>query len=249
MALKKASLHVTTTPPSAADFFTRGKKPTTTERVITTKKATLFKTTPASKNSNNISNSINNHINNNKPKTEKQQRGQDQSKLFQGITSTSHAVIVISDSEGDDDEANGNYGASTTYGFGDDLGPLDDILSDDPFGSQKLRSEPLLQTNSKEVVDEPLINPLVPRASSVKQFLIATPSVGIKHGIHQEHISEQEKILRQFDLASKYGPCLDMTRLERWERASQLGLSPPMDVKDMLAKDVVLNTSLFAGRV
>ena len=40
--------------------------------------------------------------------------------------------------------------------------------------------------------------------------------------VHRDNVSEQEQILRQFDLASKYGPCLDMTRLERWERAFQL---------------------------
>lgn len=29
-------------------------------------------------------------------------------------------------------------------------------------------------------------------------------------------------MLRQFDLASKYGPCTDLSRLERWERAFEL---------------------------
>lgn len=45
--------------------------------------------------------------------------------------------------------------------------------------------------------------------------------------VHQADLSDSEKMLRQFDLASKYGPCTDMTRLERWERAFTLvsGLS------------------------
>ncbi|KAG0307246.1 hypothetical protein BGZ97_000459 [Linnemannia gamsii] len=221
-------------------------KPTATDRVSTTKKAALFKSTPVSKHSNNFTDSNTNDT----LKTEKQQGRQDQHKLFWDTTTTtttSHAVIVISDNEGDDDDRN-----EAAWGFGDDLGRLDDLLSDDPFGSQQLQSELLPQVKAKEDVDEPLITPVMSRASSAKRShsqLVATPSICIKHGIHQKHISEQEKILRQFDLTSKYGPCLDMTRLERWERASQLGLSPPMDVKDMLVKDKALNTPLLAGRV
>ena len=30
--------------------------------------------------------------------------------------------------------------------------------------------------------------------------------------------------------SSEYGPCIGMTRLERWERAKSLGLNPPTEV-------------------
>ncbi|KAF8946638.1 hypothetical protein BGZ47_011781 [Haplosporangium gracile] len=245
MAPRKLASPVTAAnPASAADFFTRGKKPTTTDRVIAVKKTTtttLFKHTPAPSN--------------NKVKTQKQQEGQNQNKLQD---TTSRTVIVISDSEDDDkaddisrDEAGGN-GDDAAWGFGDDLGPLDDFFSDDAFESQQRQSKLLPHIKPKKDVAEFLITPVMPRASSAKRthsHLQSTPSVNIQLGIHQEDISEQEKTLRQFDLASKYGPCLDMTRLERWERASLLGLSPPMDVKDLLAKDMTINTSIFSGRV
>jgi hypothetical protein len=45
--------------------------------------------------------------------------------------------------------------------------------------------------------------------------------------VHQADLSDSEKMLRQFDLASKYGPCTDLTRLERWERAFTLVSKPP----------------------
>ncbi|KAF9150585.1 hypothetical protein BG015_007624 [Linnemannia schmuckeri] len=245
MAPRKLTSPVTAaSPASAADFFTRGKKPTTTDRVIAVKKTTattLYKHIPAS--------------NNNKFKTQKQQEGQDQNKLQD---STSRTVIVISDSEDDDkadnisrDEA-GDDGDDAAWGFGDDLGPLDDFLSDDALGPQQSQSKPLRHIKLKEAVAEPLIAPVMPRVWSDKRphsCLQSTPSVDIRHGIHQEDISEQEKTLRQFDLASKYGPCLDITRLERWERASLLGLSPPMDIKDLLVKNMTLNTPIFAGQV
>uniref|UniRef100_A0A8C4V7L1 DPOD4 polymerase n=1 Tax=Falco tinnunculus TaxID=100819 RepID=A0A8C4V7L1_FALTI len=35
------------------------------------------------------------------------------------------------------------------------------------------------------------------------------------------------EMLRRFDLAWEYGPCTGITRLQRWERAQALGLSPP----------------------
>jgi len=31
-----------------------------------------------------------------------------------------------------------------------------------------------------------------------------------------------------------YGPCIGITRIERWERAHKFGLNPPMDIKDLL---------------
>ena len=38
-------------------------------------------------------------------------------------------------------------------------------------------------------------------------------------------------ILRVFDLSSKYGPCVGITRLQRWERAKKWGLNPPEEVR------------------
>ncbi|XP_074740534.1 DNA polymerase delta subunit 4 [Strix uralensis] len=42
------------------------------------------------------------------------------------------------------------------------------------------------------------------------------------------------EMLRRFDLAWEYGPCTGITRLQRWERAEALGLSPPGPVRDAL---------------
>ncbi|XP_074442553.1 DNA polymerase delta subunit 4 [Larus michahellis] len=42
------------------------------------------------------------------------------------------------------------------------------------------------------------------------------------------------EMLRRFDLAWEYGPCTGITRLQRWERAQALGLSPPGPVRDAL---------------
>lgn len=45
---------------------------------------------------------------------------------------------------------------------------------------------------------------------------------------------QAQKLLRQFDLTAKYGPCTDVSRRQRWERASKLGLDPPQGVLQAL---------------
>lgn len=57
----------------------------------------------------------------------------------------------------------------------------------------------------------------------------------------EEAQEERDLVLKKFDLATKYGPCIGMTRLERWERAKELGLSPPADVQKVLQE--LLTTS------
>lgn len=37
-------------------------------------------------------------------------------------------------------------------------------------------------------------------------------------------------ILRVFDMTAKYGPCVGISRLDRWKRAQKLGLEPPEEV-------------------
>lgn len=56
-------------------------------------------------------------------------------------------------------------------------------------------------------------------------------------GLQFIHDSDQNKIhhiLRTFDLSYQYGPCIGMTRLERWMRAKEMGLKPPMEIKEIL---------------
>lgn len=48
--------------------------------------------------------------------------------------------------------------------------------------------------------------------------------------MHQNSLALEEKILRHFDLSSQYGPCIGVTRVNRWKRANKLGLKPPIEV-------------------
>ncbi|KAK8861353.1 hypothetical protein IAR55_002172 [Kwoniella newhampshirensis] len=44
-------------------------------------------------------------------------------------------------------------------------------------------------------------------------------------------------ILRVFDMTSKYGPCVGVTRLQRWERAKKWGLNPPEEIRTILTTE------------
>ncbi|XP_073542249.1 DNA polymerase delta subunit 4 [Phyllobates terribilis] len=46
-------------------------------------------------------------------------------------------------------------------------------------------------------------------------------------------LSPLDKLI-QFDLDWRFGPCTGITRLERWQRADELGLAPPKNIKDIL---------------
>jgi len=53
--------------------------------------------------------------------------------------------------------------------------------------------------------------------------------------IHAENQNKVNRILHVFDNSHKYGPCVGVTRLERWERAQALGLNPPVEVHEILS--------------
>uniref|UniRef100_A0ACD5ZVC1 Uncharacterized protein n=1 Tax=Avena sativa TaxID=4498 RepID=A0ACD5ZVC1_AVESA len=38
---------------------------------------------------------------------------------------------------------------------------------------------------------------------------------------------DRERKPREFDMDMRYGPCLGLTRAQRWHRAAALGLAPP----------------------
>lgn len=72
------------------------------------------------------------------------------------------------------------------------------------------------------------------RNSNHKAKVINSLKEGDEKG--KEH-SDKLKILKDFDLNSDFGPCMGITRMERWERASKFGLNPPIQVREILEKE------------
>ncbi|KZT07235.1 uncharacterized protein LAESUDRAFT_758641 [Laetiporus sulphureus 93-53] len=52
--------------------------------------------------------------------------------------------------------------------------------------------------------------------------------------VHGEGLNKVDHILRMFDLTYDFGPCIGVTRLQRWQRAEMLGLKPPPEIKEIL---------------
>mmetsp|Transcript_45964 Transcript_45964/g.107851 ORF Transcript_45964/g.107851 Transcript_45964/m.107851 type:complete len:150 (-) Transcript_45964:149-598(-) len=56
--------------------------------------------------------------------------------------------------------------------------------------------------------------------------------------------------LETFDMCTKFGPCMSMDRLQRWNRASKLGLEPPQRIQKLLeAFPEMVDKSIWHNRV
>jgi hypothetical protein len=55
--------------------------------------------------------------------------------------------------------------------------------------------------------------------------------------------------LFQFDLLSKYGPCIGLTRLERFNRAKKLGLEPPEWMLEYITQEEFKNNLFTLNRL
>ncbi|KAI8985648.1 DNA polymerase delta, subunit 4-domain-containing protein [Trametes punicea] len=83
---------------------------------------------------------------------------------------------------------------------------------------------------------------------------IAREKMGNLQPVHAHGQSMVHHILRVFDLSYEYGPCVGISRLDRWERAHALGLNPPPEVKEILltkegSTDEQFTQSVFHGEV
>ncbi|KAM3327001.1 hypothetical protein P3S67_002127 [Capsicum chacoense] len=90
-----------------------------------------------------------------------------------------------------------------------------------------------------------------PKNSAAIGSNVTQPSALISHGSLdlKDNYDQNEEVLRQFDMNMVYGPCLGMSRLNRWERAKKLGLNPPTEVERLLKSTKVGKECLWDGRV
>ncbi|KAI5813346.1 DNA polymerase delta, subunit 4-domain-containing protein [Pyronema omphalodes] len=77
--------------------------------------------------------------------------------------------------------------------------------------------------------EEKIVAPKISEAR-ITAYYTAILSSRLLAPVHQSELSATEKILRNFDLSSQYGPCIGISRVARWRRAEGLGLKPPMEV-------------------
>ncbi|KAG8160454.1 hypothetical protein KVR01_009990 [Diaporthe batatas] len=73
--------------------------------------------------------------------------------------------------------------------------------------------------------------------AQINRYWKGVEAARISKRVHQEDLSQAEKVLRYFDVSSQYGPCIGIPRARRWYRAERLGLDPPIEVLAVLLKE------------
>ncbi|KAG0700773.1 DNA polymerase delta, subunit 4-domain-containing protein [Suillus ampliporus] len=94
---------------------------------------------------------------------------------------------------------------------------------------KRLKDEPpaIKSVDQRSILD-------VSNKSYRKHYGQVRAKMGNLEPIHAEGQNKIHQILRVFDMSYEYGPCVGMTRLERWERAASFDLHPPEEVRDIL---------------
>jgi len=97
----------------------------------------------------------------------------------------------------------------------------------DVFGNVESKPPPLERVTSADKVTLPIKRQKVTLASDAPRY--DRPGL-----LHWQDVDDIEVVLRKWDLDLKYGPCIGLSRLERWQRAKNLGIDPPDYVHTIL---------------
>nr|CAG8491087.1 12081_t:CDS:2 [Entrophospora candida] len=121
----------------------------------------------------------------------------------------------------------------------------------DPKQKELGQDEELLSSSYQEIDNNIAAKVDVATTSSSIARSSSSYSVGPKLVLHYDNLSEENKFLIAFDLNYKFGPCVGITRLQRWDRANKHGLQPPAQVKELLSgtRAPNLNECVFHGRI
>ncbi|KAF7950215.1 hypothetical protein EAE96_007506 [Botrytis aclada] len=71
----------------------------------------------------------------------------------------------------------------------------------------------------------------------IRKYWKAREDLRLAPRVHQKDLEISEKILREWDCMSQFGPAIGISRTKRWHRASRLGLNPPLEVLAVLLKE------------
>jgi len=78
-----------------------------------------------------------------------------------------------------------------------------------------------------------------------KHYVYVQDQMGGLEPIHGENETKIHHILRVFDLTYKYGPCVGIPRIDRWNRAQAMKLNPPEEVRLILETQEARNKNEY----
>ncbi|PQE30948.1 hypothetical protein CJF32_00007961 [Rutstroemia sp. NJR-2017a WRK4] len=73
--------------------------------------------------------------------------------------------------------------------------------------------------------------------AKIKQYWQGREQLRLAPRVHQKELSVAERVLREWDCMSQFGPSIGIPRTRRWHRAQRLGLNPPLEVLAVLLKE------------
>lgn len=105
---------------------------------------------------------------------------------------------------------------------------------------QQQRKAGVAQQQRDHLKAKQTVQPSVPSVSTPQsqssRFDVAALARAARIGTYGwESETDAEVLLRKFDMNVAWGPCTGVSRLQRWQRAQQLGLSPPEYIPSLLA--------------
>ncbi|ESZ90231.1 hypothetical protein SBOR_9385 [Sclerotinia borealis F-4128] len=73
--------------------------------------------------------------------------------------------------------------------------------------------------------------------AKIRKYWKGREELRLSPRVHQRHLEISEKVLREWDCMSQFGPAIGIPRTQRWHRASKLGLNPPIEILAVLLKE------------
>ncbi|KAG8833226.1 hypothetical protein FRC18_003977 [Serendipita sp. 400] len=117
-----------------------------------------------------------------------------------------------------------------------DVEPISPIVdTEDDREAAKPEVYEIIQTEPEEEEEKPQLIVKEKKPTGGRSKLKA--KFGNVPNVHTQSEDKVQRLLRVFDLSYEYGPCVGVTRLERWKRADALGLNPPVEVRDILLSE------------
>ncbi|KAI3397045.1 hypothetical protein diail_11281 [Diaporthe ilicicola] len=106
---------------------------------------------------------------------------------------------------------------------------VEEVVFEQPEEAQLAQPEP--EKSEAELSAEKVTD------AQIKRYWKSVEAARIAKRVHQDDLSQSEKVLRYFDVSSQYGPCIGVARARRWHRAERLGLHPPIEVLAVLMRE------------
>jgi hypothetical protein len=120
-------------------------------------------------------------------------------------------------------------------------------------GSTATSGQSQLQLPTKKLLSDKgvAVKPHLFNDAAENSAMQALSAAQAKPVIRPQQLTEfEQQLLHRFDLNPSLGPCMSISRSQRWLRAHRLGKQPPREVMDVIERvGAAADVSILEGRV